>query len=114
MRRTAGLLVVLAAPFAAPKADAHFYAGCKHNPCKRHVVKPFRPWLKKVAWCESTNNPRAVSPGGRYRGLYQFAISTWYSVGGYGDPAAASRLEQSYRAVVLRWHSGTSPWPVCG
>ena len=43
-----------------------------------------------LARCESGGNPRAVSRGGTYRGLYQFTMSTWHSVGGSGDPIDAS------------------------
>ena len=44
-----------------------------------------------LAQCESGGNPRATNPSGKYRGLYQFSRETWASVGGSGDPAAASR-----------------------
>lgn len=67
-----------------------------------------------LARCESGNNPRAVSSGGTYRGLYQFRLSTWYSVGGTGDPIDASREEQTYRAKRLYLRSGRAPWPYCG
>lgn len=67
-----------------------------------------------LARCESGNNPRAVSRDGTYRGLYQFRYSTWYSVGGTGDPINASRDEQTYRAKRLYLRSGRSPWPYCG
>lgn len=68
----------------------------------------------ELAACESGGNPRAVSPGGLYRGLYQFSMSTWASVGGVGDPINASPAEQTYRAWVLYQRSGRSPWPICG
>jgi uncharacterized protein YabE (DUF348 family) len=67
-----------------------------------------------LARCESGNNPRAIGGGGAYRGLYQFRLSTWYSVGGTGDPIDASREEQTYRAKLLYLRSGRSPWPYCG
>ncbi len=70
--------------------------------------------LEKIAQCESGGNPRAVSPGGQYRGKYQFHPDTWRSVGGSGDPAAAPEAEQDRRAADLLRKSGTSPWPVCG
>jgi len=78
------------------------------------VIRPYRPWLRALAWCESTNRPWAVDPSGTYFGLYQFDVQTWYSVGGRGMPNQASRREQSYRAVILRQRRGTAPWPVCG
>ena len=70
--------------------------------------------LRGIAACESHNNPRAVSGGGIYRGLYQFSFSTWRVVGGYGDPAAAPRSEQTWRAWLLLSRHGSGHWPVCG
>ena len=70
--------------------------------------------LEAVAQCESGGDPAAVSADGTYRGLYQFDSGTWASVGGSGDPAAASPDEQTYRAALLYARSGSNPWPVCG
>lgn len=68
----------------------------------------------RLRHCESTGNYRAVSPSGKYRGAYQFDRQTWRSVGGTGDPAAASPAEQDHRAVRLYLERGASPWPRCG
>lgn len=70
--------------------------------------------LAAIAQCESGGNPSAVGGGGAYRGLYQFDSQTWQSVGGSGDPAAASPAEQTQRAAALYARSGASSWPVCG
>ena len=70
--------------------------------------------LESIAACESGGDPTIVSADGTYRGKYQFSFSTWASVGGSGDPAAASEQEQDYRAALLYAASGSSPWPVCG
>jgi uncharacterized protein YabE (DUF348 family) len=67
-----------------------------------------------VAKCESGGNPGAVSSTGKYRGLYQFSTQTWRSVGGAGDPAAASAAEQTRRAQMLYERSGAGQWPHCG
>jgi uncharacterized protein YabE (DUF348 family) len=67
-----------------------------------------------LARCESGGNPRAVSPTGKYRGLYQFSLATWRSVGGQGDPIDNSAGEQTYRAKVLYNRSGAGQWPHCG
>ena len=67
-----------------------------------------------LARCESGGNPRSVSSGGTYRGLYQFSFSTWAGVGGSGDPINASAAEQTSRAQILFSRSGRAPWPVCG
>jgi Transglycosylase-like domain len=70
--------------------------------------------LESIAACESGGDPTAVSADGAYHGLYQFDYGTWASVGGSGDPAAASPEEQTYRAALLYSQSGSSPWPICG
>jgi len=70
--------------------------------------------LDAIGACESGGDPTAVSSDGSYRGKYQFDYGTWESVGGSGDPAAASEPEQDYRAALLYERSGSSPWPVCG
>jgi hypothetical protein len=70
--------------------------------------------LQAIAACESGGDPSAVSADGAYHGLYQFDYGTWASVGGSGDPAAASPEEQTYRAALLYSQTGSSPWPICG
>ena len=70
--------------------------------------------LAAIAACESGGNPSAVGGGGAYRGKYQFDQSTWASVGGSGDPAAAPEAEQDKRAAMLYARAGSSPWPTCG
>ena len=67
-----------------------------------------------LAKCESGGRPNAVSASGTYRGMYQFSTATWSSVGGSGDPAAASADEQTYRAQLLYQRSGAGQWPHCG
>jgi len=70
--------------------------------------------LARIARCESGGNPRAVSADGAYRGKYQFDRQTWKAVGGHGDPARASEIEQDRRALALYRVRGASPWPACG
>ncbi len=67
-----------------------------------------------LRFCESTDNYRAISPSGRYRGAYQFDRNTWQTVGGVGDPAEAAPQEQDARARELYAKRGPDPWPVCG
>ena len=64
--------------------------------------------------CESSNRTNAVSRTGKYRGLYQFDLPTWKSVGGVGDPAQATRAEQHRRASILHSKRGWQPWFTCG
>jgi hypothetical protein len=70
--------------------------------------------LARIAVCESGGNTRALSPGGTYRGKYQFDPRTWRGVGGVGDPADAPEPEQDYRAWKLYLAQGAKPWPYCG
>ena len=69
--------------------------------------------LRRIAECESGGNPRAISPGGTYRGKYQFSRATWRDLGGTGDPAEAPEWLQDRLALKLYRQSGTAPWPSC-
>lgn len=80
----------------------------------RYRSAPGRASLEQIKACESHGSYTAVSPSGKYRGAYQFDRDTWASVGGSGDPAAASPEEQDMRAARLQDRSGNSPWPRCG
>jgi transglycosylase-like protein len=71
------------------------------------------PALEAIAACESGGNPGTDTGNGFY-GKFQFTLSTWQSVGGSGNPAAASEAEQNRRAAMLYAREGASPWPVCG
>jgi hypothetical protein len=71
------------------------------------------PHLAAIAACESGGNP-ATNTGNGFYGKYQFTQGTWQSVGGTGNPAAASEAEQDRRAAMLYAREGSSPWPVCG
>jgi hypothetical protein len=78
-----------------------------------HVPVSYPPILQRIAACESGGNPAAVGGGGTYRGLFQFTVGTWQSVGGSGDPTRASVDEQYKRAAMLLARSGPGQWPVC-
>jgi hypothetical protein len=69
--------------------------------------------LEAIAACESGGDPTANTGNGFY-GKYQFTQITWESVGGVGNPAAASEAEQDMRAAMLYAREGSAPWPVCG
>jgi len=84
-----------------------------------HVLSD--PQLARLRACESGGNYAALSPGGAYRGAYQFATSTWRSVAGRHfpkwkdyDPAAAPGLVQDAMARALYLEQGRRPWPICG
>lgn len=72
-------------------------------------------WLwRAIADCESGGNPRAISPSGLDRGLYQFRRRSWAAVGGQGDPVDATVGEQTRRArLLLDLQGGESAWGTC-
>lgn len=78
--------------------------------------------LGRLRSCEATGNYGAVSPGGAYRGAYQFSQQTWNGVaasafgGDYSgwDPAGAPAHVQDAFARALYLQRGRAPWPVCG
>ena len=84
------------------------------NDRRRAAIRPYRVWLRNLRQCEATGNYRAVSPSGLYTGAYQFDDQTWRSVGGSGRAMHAGKVEQDWRAVLLRKRRGVAPWPVCG
>jgi peptidoglycan hydrolase-like protein with peptidoglycan-binding domain len=69
--------------------------------------------LRRIAECESSSNPQAVSRDGVHRGKYQFTRATWRALGGEGDPAAAPEWLQDRLALALYRRRGTAPWPGC-
>lgn len=71
--------------------------------------------------CESGGDYSIASSSGRYRGAYQFAVTTWDSVAGRNnpslvgvDPAVAAPADQDAMARALYIEAGHGPWPVCG
>lgn len=68
---------------------------------------------RALAACESSLNPEAINPTGKYRGLFQFDNRSWEWVGGSGDPARASIREQYKRAKLLHDKQGWNAWPQC-
>lgn len=72
-------------------------------------VAPAGGALSRIAACESHGDIHAVNPNGHY-GKYQFDQQTWNSVGGSGNPAAASEAEQDMRAAKLYAQRGSAPW----
>ena len=116
--------VIVSAAAEAPEAGAHSKTTkaklLKNKPVydglwKRRVSSSNKRWARRVADCESSRNPNALSAKGHYRGAFQFASSTWKhaprSPG--GDPVAYSYKTQAFVAVRLKVRDGRSPWPNC-
>jgi hypothetical protein len=76
------------------------------------VAVPADAWSRLIH-CESGGNPRAVSPSGRYRGLLQFDLPTWRSVGFSGDPIDYPAHVQLEAGKRLHARRGFQPWPSC-
>lgn len=117
MKKTIAALTIAAATFAAAPASGHFYAGCKSDKCKAHVIRPHQSHLNAIARCESGFRWHL---NGQYDGGLQFSPSTWNATGSrYAYAYQAPPREQKYRAVIWaskigwNWHS-TAGWPVCG
>lgn len=68
---------------------------------------------KKLAMCESSLNPTAENPSGKYMGLFQFSQDSWEFVGMTGTPLQASVKEQYAAARVLKAIQGWNAWPQC-
>ncbi len=78
------------------------------------------PFLKctRAHESDSAGGYRAISPGGTYRGAYQFLPSTWNNVAAAAgrrdlvgvDPAQAAPADQDFLAMWLYRHSGAGPW----
>jgi peptidoglycan endopeptidase LytE len=116
---------------AARKADAEKRAAAARrattSPPRATTTPPPRdgdPTAEQWAalrQCEASGNYGAVSPGGRFRGAYQFNQATWDLVARASfphlvgvDPAAASPADQDAVALALYRQRGASPWPRCG
>jgi hypothetical protein len=101
------------------RVDAlHEKLAAKHAPAPAPASTPATgstasPTREAIAQCESGGDPTADTGNGFY-GKYQFTQATWESLGGTGNPAAASEAEQDRRAAALYAQAGSSPWPVCG
>ena len=82
----------------------------------RDTLKASLNWAA-LAQCESSGNPRAVNPSGKYRGAFQMDAAFWRTYGGLtyaARPDLATYAQQL--AVAQRGYSarGRSPWPQCG
>ena len=106
-------VVAYAATPEAPediKALIYRYAG-------EYGVDPEK--MIRIAKCESNYRVGAVSPSGRYVGLYQFVDTTWRSnrnaMGFDPDPALRANAEEAVKTAAFKMgRDGYGAWPVCG
>jgi peptidoglycan hydrolase CwlO-like protein len=99
-----------AAPAPSPAPSA--------NPFPGLADPALNAFLSCVVQAESGGDYAAVSPGGLYRGAFQFSQSTWDSAAGAAGlgllvgvpPNLASRAEQDTVAVALFAMDGQQPW----
>lgn len=71
------------------------------------------PGTEQLKMCESGNN-YANKNNPKYRGAYQYDISTWGGFGGFTDPADAPPSVQDAKFLETYNRRGKSPWPSCG
>jgi hypothetical protein len=109
-------VIAIATPTPTPVMQACQTRACERRVHRRHMrktIRPYRPWLRRTAQCESGGRWHIATGNGFYGGL-QFTLQSWRAVGGAGMPHRASRLEQMYRGVRLLKIQGRGAWPVCG
>jgi peptidoglycan hydrolase CwlO-like protein len=109
-----------AAVRAAQQAALHAATGGGTAPvASGGLVDPvLNPFLQCVVQRESHGNYGAVSPGGQYRGAFQFSQSTWNMAARAAGlpnlvgvlPNLASKAEQDTVAVTLYSLDGGQPW----
>lgn len=82
---------------------------------RRKVSADNKRWARRVSECESGRNPDALGVGGKYRGAFQFSLSTWRTApqSPGGDPIAFSYRTQAFVAVRLKTRDGKGHWPNC-
>jgi Transglycosylase-like domain len=96
------------APLAALTAAVSLIAA----PLPRHWQPP-RSWLPSALCVHRGESPGSWSTntGNGFYGGMQFALTTWYAVGGRIRPDLASEREQLYRSWLLWRLDGWAPWP---
>jgi hypothetical protein len=100
-------------PVFEGKAIRHAcYEDCRRRRRWRRTVAPHRDHLEAIAACESGGRWH-IDTGNSFYGGLQFTLGSWRTVGGYGYPHQASKLEQMFRAVLLSREGGWGHWPNC-
>lgn len=68
----------------------------------------------RLSSCEAGQDPTNLSPGGKYRGAFQFSLPTWHAAGMSGDPIDYTYADQ--KKAAMSWATQADPagqWPVC-
>lgn len=68
-------------------------------------------WLRGALCVHRGEGAWDANTGNGYYGGMQFALGTWYAVGGRVRPDLATPREQLYRSWLLWRIAGWSPWP---
>jgi hypothetical protein len=114
-RAHAAAAAAAAAEQAAAQARAKAQAATPTPPPRPPVSSGYVPlggvWAE-LRNCESGGN-YAEDTGNGYYGAYQFAPSTWWSLGFSGLPSSASPATQDRAAAELQARSGWGQWPAC-
>jgi hypothetical protein len=101
---------------AAPVGAAAAGPALGHHPTvanqHHHKAKVMNHKLRRLRECESGGRYH-IDTGNGYYGAYQFARSTWRSLGYHGLPSRAKASKQDAAAKKLHASQGWHPWPVC-
>jgi hypothetical protein len=115
VKRTIAAIAVVAFSISAQPADAYTTDPARVKQQIRAAWGGNDRRAIRVARCESSLNPKAVSPSGTYRGLWQFSRATWADYDGPGtDPIKVNARRQTEVAYRLFLDRGWQPWPTCG
>jgi hypothetical protein len=114
---TVGVLIgglVAPAPSGAAPASAHWKVPKQHksHPKVSAAHQMMVHKLRKLRTCESGDR-YTINTGNGYYGAYQFAASTWHSLGYHGLPNHAKPTTQDRAATRLHAREGWHPWPAC-
>jgi hypothetical protein len=93
---------------AAQPAAGHHATVASHH----HRAKVMDHKLRRLRECESGGRYH-IDTGNGYYGAYQFAATTWHSLGYHGLPNKAKASKQDAAAKKLHASQGWHPWPVC-
>jgi hypothetical protein len=101
--------LVGAAPAGAVTASP---AAAHHHHHHHKAQRVMNHKLRRLRECESGGRYH-IDTGNGYYGAYQFAASTWHSLGYHGLPSKAKARKQDAAAKKLHASQGWHPWPVC-